>query len=338
MALTPDGGAVIFAGVKGGRMQLFLRRFDQPLATPIAGTDGAVGPFLSPDGQWIGFWADNKVKKVPLAGGPPTSLCDASSIRGLFGATWGSHGTIVFSTSFGPNGPSGVGLIKVSAAGGTPQPLTTPDAGNKEVRHLLPAWLPDERAILYTVATSTDLNSGTRIVAQTIASGERHVIVEDATDPRYLPSGQLLYMKLGVLMAAPFDATKLQVTGPAAAMLDGVMQSMYVPNGAVDTGMAQFAISPAGHLAYATGGISPPFLNTIIRVDRKGVEQELKVPKDQYLGARVSPDGQKVVVTKTGGSSDIWLVEIGSGNLTRLTSDSGSAWPLWSPDGKRILF
>jgi hypothetical protein len=137
----------------------------------------------------------------------------------LFGATWGSHDTIAFADR---NLTSGVGLMKVPAAGGIPQPLTTPDVGNKELRHLLPAWLPDERAILYTVATTGDLNSGARIVAQTIASGERHVVVEDATDPRYLPSGLLLYMKLGVLMAAPFDATTTSQSAVARLLGAGI--------------------------------------------------------------------------------------------------------------------
>ncbi len=339
MALTPDGRGVIFAGAKGSLTQLFVRRLDQPLATPIVGTEGAVGPFLSPDGQWIGFWADGKVKKVPLAGGPPISICDALSAVGLFGATWGSHDTIVFSVTFGRNMTSGVGLMKVPAAGGTPQPLTTPDAGNKELRHLLPAWLPDERAILYTVATTADLSSGARIVAQTIASGERHVVVEDATDPRYLPSGHLLYMKLGVLMAAPFDATKLQVTGPAVAVLDGVMQALNAPNEATETGAGQFAVSTSGTLVYIGGGIFRDLNRQLVLVDRHGTEAPLKEPPASVLAPRISPDGQRVLYARRRAASrvmDTRIYDLRRDTSVRLGQDErGQA--VWSPDGQRVF-
>ena len=270
---------------------------------------------------------------------PSNSICDAPSALGLFGATWGSHDTIVFSVTFPRNLTSSVGLMKVPAAGGTPQPLTTPDVGSKELRHLLPAWLPDERAILYTVATTTDLNSGARLVAQTIASGERHVVVEDATDPRYVPSGLLLYMKLGVLMAAAFDATKLQVTGPAVAMLDGVMQALNAPNGATETGAGQFAVSTSGTLVYIAGGIFRDLNRQLVLVDRHGTEAPLKEAPAPVLAPRISPDGQRVLYVRRRAASrvmDTWIYDFRRDTSVRLGQDErGQA--VWSPDGQRVF-
>jgi serine/threonine-protein kinase len=343
MVLTPDGRAVIFAGVKGNVVQLFLRRFDQPLATPIAGTEGAVGPFLSPKGDWIGFWADDKLKKVPVAGGPAATICNARSVPGLFGATWGDHDTIVFSTAPGPDQQRDVGLMRVSAEGGTAQPLTTPDPRNKELRHLLPAWLPDERALLYTVATTDDFSRGTRIVVQAMTSGEHHVVLDEGTDPRYLSTGHLLYMKSGVLMAAPFDAATLRVTGPAVAMLDGVMHALNAPNSNSETGAGQFAVSASGLLAYIRGGIIPDWKDQGMWVDSRGTEVPLSEPSASSASSfnlpRISPDNQWVVLgrSRTGSRArEPWIYDVGRGGSARLSTTESNAF-VWAPDGQRLL-
>src|SRR5262249_51692570 len=132
IALSPDGRTIVFSGVRGTVTQLFKRRLDEVEATAMAGTEGAVGPFFSPDGQWIGFWADNKLKKTPAGGGPPVVICDAPG-RGLFGASWGSDDTIVFSR--------GEGIARVSAGGGIPSSVTKPDSSKFE-SHILPHVLP----------------------------------------------------------------------------------------------------------------------------------------------------------------------------------------------------
>jgi Tol biopolymer transport system component len=128
------------------------------------------------------------------------------------------------------------------------------------------------------------------------------------------------------------------LAGSPVAMLTGVMQALNEPNGAVDTGMGQFAISSSGHLVYASGGISPSYIYSIVRVDRKGTETDLKAPKDRYITERISPDGQKIAVFKGGDFGGIWVVDAGSGNSIRLTSEGSNTWPIWSPDGKRIIF
>jgi hypothetical protein len=137
IALSPDGRTIVFVGGRGATTRLFIRRLDQAVAEPIAGTDGGSSPFWSPDGQWVGFWSggDRKLKKVSLAGGPAVAICDVETPNGPFGVSWGAHGTIAFSV--GRNG-----IQRVSAGGGAPQALTTLDSKAGEREHVLPAWLP----------------------------------------------------------------------------------------------------------------------------------------------------------------------------------------------------
>jgi serine/threonine-protein kinase len=313
MALSPDGRTLVFTGFHGRQLQLYKRALDQNDAAGIPGTDGASEPFFSPDGQWIGFFAAGKLRKVPMSGGPASDICDTPDARsrawgGSFGASWSSNDTILFAEGR-------QGIMQVAASGGSPQVLVKPDpAKATQDSYRTPQLLPDGKTLLFTSLPNVGDWVDAEIIARRLDNGEQHSLIKGGADARYVPTGHLVYIQHSVLMAVPFEAKRAQLAGSPVAMLDHVMQSIYVPNGAVDTGMAQFAISPAGHLVYATGGVSPPFLDTMVRVDRKGVEQEIKLPKDQYLGARVSPDGQRVAIAKTGSSTDIWLIDINTGN------------------------
>jgi Tol biopolymer transport system component/predicted Ser/Thr protein kinase len=334
MALSPDGNTLVFAASRGHQLQLYKRSLDQSDAAAIPGTEGAAEPFLSPDGQWVGFFAGGKLKKVAMNGGPATDICDAADARSLtwggsFGASWTSKGTIVFAMGRG-------GIMEVPAAGGAPQTIVKPDPAKSGDSYRTPQFLPDGKTLLFTLLPSGSWDA-VQIFARRMDTGEQRSLIKGGADARYVPTKHLIYIQQSVLMAVPFDAQRNQLTGSPVAMLDGVMQALYVPNGAVDTGMAQFATSASGHLIYASGGISPAYVYSMVRVDRKGVVQDLKAPKDKYLGGRVSPDGRKIAVVKVGATVDVWLVDLDSGNSTRLTSDGGS-WPLWSPDGKRVLF
>src|SRR5262249_49338613 len=211
IALSPDGRTIVFSGVRGTVTQLFKRRLDEVEATAMAGTEGAVGPFFSPDGQWIGFWADDKLKKAPAGGGPPVVICDAPAFLGLFGASWGSDDTIVYSAR-------GEGIARVSAGGGAPRSVTKVDSSKSEVGHILPHVLPDGKAMLYTV-TASDNWEQTSIVAQSLQTGERRTLLQGGADARYVSSGHLLYMKAGTLMSVPFDAERLELTGSPVAIL-----------------------------------------------------------------------------------------------------------------------
>jgi serine/threonine-protein kinase len=141
MAFSPDGRHLVYVGSDHNTSQLYLRPVDRQEASPIPGTDGGLGPFFSPDGEWVGFWADGELKKVSVRGGPSVGLCETGR---LFGASWGPDDHIVFA------GLSG-GLLRVSADGGTPEVITALDTANRQQSHRLPYVLPGGEAVLFTV-------------------------------------------------------------------------------------------------------------------------------------------------------------------------------------------
>ena len=214
VALSPDGKTLVFGAIWGGAPQLYARAMDQLSATPILGTSGGSSPFFSPDGQWVGFWAGGELRKVPLSGGPAVTLCKAAA---LFGASWGSDGTIVFATA--RNG----GLSRVSAAGGIPEALTTLQPG--EYSHRLPHILPGGRAVIFTISKGANQWDDTQIVVRSLATGQQTMLIEGGADGRYVTSGHLVYVRLGTLMAVPFDPVRLVLTGAATGLIDGVMQA-----------------------------------------------------------------------------------------------------------------
>ncbi len=351
IAIAPDGNSVVLSALNPGVslnprilsssrtayppssfFKLYRRSLDQTETVAIPGTEGALSPFLNSDGQWVGFWADGKLKKVSLNGGPPFTICDAPTpgTRGLWGATWSSKDTIVFAAY-------AADLMQAPAKGGTPQVFLPRDQAKGEL-YSAPEFLPDGKTLLYTVRTSENW-ADAQIVAR-LDTGEQRVLIQGGADARYVPTGHLLYMENAVLMAVPFDARRVQLAGAPVAMLDGVMQAVNRPNRSFETGMGQFAASASGNLIYATGGIHPPYLKTLLRVDRNGKEAELNVPKGVYEAPRVSPDGRRLAVHKHLEGSripDIWVVDLLTGHGTRLTSEGTDLWPLWSPDGKRLL-
>jgi serine/threonine-protein kinase len=333
VALSPDGKTVVFVGASGSQVQLYKRMLEQDIAVPLAGTAGADQPFFSPDGQWVGFWAGGKLKKAPVAGGPPLAICDVPRGRlgKLWGASWSSAGNIVY-VAWG----SGTDLMEVSASGGTPKALVQSGPVNL---YSTPEFLPDGKTLLLTLRTG-DWETA-QIVARRLDTGEQHVLLKGGADAHYLPSGHLVYLQSGVLMAVPFDARRMKLTGPPTAMIDGVMQSINMPLTGEETGMGQFAVSTSGNLVYASGGVAQLPRGTLVRVDRKGVATELNAPKGKdYLVPRISPEGSRVAVLVVNGiaARDIWVIDPNKGTATRLTSQGVNQMPLWSPDGKRILF
>ena len=337
LAISPDGRLVVFSATRGTVTQLYVRGLDHAEATPVPGTEGARGPFLSPDGAWIGFWADNKLKKVPTAGGPAATIGDAGvagvsgGVGGLFGASWGEDGTIFLA--------NGAGISTLSSAGGTTTPITKPDASKGE-RHLLPQSLPGGKALLFTAMTGSDWETANGVL-QSLDTGERRVLVPGGADARYVSTGHLVYMKTGTLMAVPFDVRSRQVTGAPVALIEGVMQAVNAPLGGDETGAGQFAVSASGTLVYVVGGIGPFRESSLVWVDRKGAAQPLAAaPAGSYRSPRLSLDGQKVAVFASRGASrdsDVWVYDVVRGAPTRLTFGGGTS-PTWSPDGKRLVY
>ena len=303
--VSPDGTLLGFVARTNGRpSQLHVRRLDQLTATPLNGTEGASSPFFSPDGQWVAFFADLKLKKVPVTGGAVVTLADAPSPRGGW---WAEDGTIVFTASYRAS------LMRVSAVGGPAQPLTTLAEG--EITHRFPQMLPDGAAVLYTASTNVNIGADATLVVQPMPSGERIIIHRGGYFGRYVASGHIVYLQDGALFAMPFDRQRLAVTGPAGRAIDGVRSD-------AGRGSAQFALSQMGTLVYLPGenlfGARP-----MAWMDRTGTIAALRAAPADWSNHAFSPDGQRIAMDIRGeGHSDIWVYEWARDTLTRLTSET----------------
>ena len=287
VALSPDGRTLVFGAIWGGDQQLYARAMDQLSATPIAGTSGGSSPFSRPTGNGSAFAAGGELRKVPLGGGPAVTLCKAAA---LFGASWGSDGTIVFATA--RNG----GLWRVSAAGGTPRrsrPFSRASTATG-----CPTCCPAATPSSSRSRRGRNLWDDTQIVVRSLATGEQTVLITGGADGRYVSTGHLVYVRLGTLMAVPFDPVRLAVTGGATGLIDGVMQAANRNlSDMANTLAAQFTVSDTGALVYVTGGAVPAAERSLAWVDRQGTSQALPAPPRPYFTPRLSPDGQRVAVS-----------------------------------------
>ena len=326
---SPDGRWIVFSAAKDGRQQLYLRGIDQLDAKPIDGTEDAANPTFSPDSAWIAFATPKALKKVPIGGGPPTTIRDSPGR--IFGASWGDDGAIVYSLER-------AGLWSVPAAGGTPKALAVPDRKKGELKFLLPHVLPGSRGVLFTVThTPIPKWDDTEVVVLELPGGQRRTVMNAAADGRYVVSGHLIFMQRGTLMAAPFDLSKLRVTGGAIGVVAGVMQAANTTNEAFDSGAGMFAASSTGSLVYVPGGIFPDAERSLVWVSRSGAEEMLPMPVRAYLSPRLSPDGGRIVLW-TQGDRNIWIYDLPRQSMMRINVDGRNARSLWSPDGKRIAF
>jgi serine/threonine-protein kinase len=366
IALSPDGQSLVFVGAvpddrdqapqpladatssgPAGARQLYLRRMDQPNATPIAGTDRAESPFFSPDGQWIGFWQagqDNAVrvglgdlKKVSIGGGPVVTLCQTALPAGI---SWGPSGRIIFANH------GGGGLWQVADAGGTPEMLTTPDASKGELSHRLPHVLPDGHAVLFTIQRSPGGWEDAQVVVRSLVTGEQKLLVEGATDGRYVSSGHLVYARQGALLAQPFDVTRLDVTGTPVGVVDNVMHDVNSPFTIGNSGAAQFSVASNGTLAYLPGGGAPEGDYAFSWVDRSGADTAVGIPPRSVAGRpRISPDGRRIAFASLEG---IGLFDVARRSLQLLTSPAWGPpttrsapefrFVVWHPHGDRLAF
>ncbi len=321
--ISPDGTRVVFVGnVESGR-QLYLRLNHQLDATPLANTDDAFCPFFSPDGEWIAFAQKGKLRKISVLGGPATTICDAADLRG---GSWGVDGTIVFS----PNPRSGI--WRVPAAGGEPVKLTDAGSAQGAPSHRWPQILPDGKTALFTATAKNDDYAAAKIVAMSLETLEQKVVVEGGTFARYVPTGHIVFGRSGTLMAVPFDARKLEATGSAVPILEGV-------SGVLPMGSSQYAFSQTGTFYYLSGSIGGAE-KLPIWIDREGEETPISQLKRDCIGIHVSPDGTRLAAQIFDGTNtDIWILEIERDMFTRLTIDEATdRSPLWSPDGKWIVF
>ncbi len=321
VALSPDGTRLAITGTADGVSQLYLRRLDRDELTLLPGTRGATRPFFSPDGRWIAFTAATRLKKVALDGGLVVDLCQA----GWGGGTWGRDGRIIFTREYNS------GLWSVPDGGGTPQQLTVPDKKANELGHWWPQILPDGKTVIFT-SLGTPIDKS-RILARSLESGQQQVLLEGATFGRVTPSGQLLFARTETVMAAPFDAGRVTVTGPGVPIAEGVL---FTPQNAA----SQFAVSDAGMLAFIrTTAVSRT--QKLVTVDRKGTVRILRDGLRSYGSVRLSPDGRRVALglVDAGKPPDIWIFDVNRGSLSRFTFGPASNFnPVWTPDGSRIIY
>jgi serine/threonine-protein kinase len=321
--LSPDGTRLAFvANDREQRGHLYVRRLDELQASLLPETENALDPFFSPDGEWIGFFADRKLKKISVHGGPLVTLCEVGDSRG---GSWSDEDTIVFA----PEARSG--LSKISSTGGIPEPLTMPTQGS-ETTYRWPQVLPGDKAVLFSSGSLGRSFDRAQIVAYTIATGQQKVVLQDGFYGHYVPSGHLLYIHEGTLFAVPFDVKGLKITGPPAPMLEGV-----VANPA--TGGAQFSFSEAGSLIYVAGrGLSS--LSSIYWMERDGKFTALREAPGSFLSPAFSPDGMRLAMEIFDGKrSDIWTYDWGRDTLTRTTfGGESNRDPIWTPDGQRITY
>jgi Tol biopolymer transport system component len=321
IGVSPDGRFIVFAAGAGEKRQLWLRPIDGDDARPLAGTEGGRLPFWSPDSASFGFFAGGKLRRLEISTGTTQVICD--SLLGPGGATWNRDGVIVFSPKL--EGP----LFRVPATGGTPTPLTALDAANHESNHMWPAFLPDGRHYLFQVFGLT--NAGIYVGA--LDSAERTLLIRqeslDLTAVLYAPSGHLVYVRKHELVARPFDAGALRVTGDEFPLADGF--------GIGGPGYPAFAVSNNGVLVFRREGEQPT--NQVTWFGRDGSRQGTLGPPGPYDSFDLSPDGQTLALTRaTEKETSIWLLDVARGTSTRFTADSYSVRPHWSPLGDRIVF
>ncbi len=315
IAVSPDGKLVAYIGLHENSRQLFLRAMDSLEATALPGTEGASDTvFFSPDGLWVGFLKGrpNVLKKISIGGGLPVTLANTPGC----GGDWGPDGQIRFGRIDG--------IFQIPAGGGTVKTLIATDLSKGERGLGAPQLLPDGKSLLFSVTT----DEGIQIAAQRLATGERHILVKgDDRRPgnsaaRYA-AGFLFYSQADSLMAAPFNAERLELTGPP----------LPIARGGAQIG-SQFGLSRSGGtLVYVQAEDAPP--STLVWVDRKGAEEPAGAAPGHYASPRLSPDGHKLAVAA---DSDIWVYDIPRRTLTRSTFSGDNRSPVWTPDGKRITY
>jgi serine/threonine-protein kinase len=318
VAISRDGRWVAYLALADGQRLLAVRCLDRFEKQVLAGTEGALAPFFSPDGQWIAFFTETGLKKVPRTGGTPTTVCATPPVTR--GGAWGENGTIYFSPDFSR------GIQAVAATGGRPEDVTTVDLAAGESNHLLPDVLPGAGALLYTVWKGGDF-AGASIWSQSLRTGERRQILEAAAAPRYVLPGFLVFARAGALFAVRFDAERLAISGEPVPVVDGVWNDRA-------TGTAHYAVAQNGSVVYVPGG-STVERRRLVTVDRQGRAHQLPAEPNFYGTLRLSPDGRRIVVEAL---NDLWLFDIGSETLSRITFRGTNQHPVWAPDGRHVAF
>ena len=326
VAVSPDGFRLAYVALAGGISHLYLRSIDRLEARPVAGTAAASAPFFSPDGEWVAFFKpfSNELQRVPVRGGSPVTLCEA---RNAAGGTWSTDDTIVFATRDGA--AMETRLSRIPAAGGTPEVLATLEGGKAQLLYGWPEILPGGNQVLLSASRGSTFDNA-HIVVISLETGESRTVIESGYYAKYLPSGHLVYLVDGALMAAPFDVSRLTTTGPSERVSNDIL--------AQGTWGGGFALSSEGSLAYVTQLVRK---YTLTWVDRQGQEIEpfVEQPLNDPRQLRLSPDASRLaVVLGAPGVGDIWVYNRSGRAPIPLTFDGTNGDPIWSPDGLQVAF
>ena len=317
VAIAPDGRFVVYEAQVAGEFRFFIRRFDALESEPVPGTEGARGPFLSPDGAWIGFVRNGKIFKIATAGGDAIAVCD---VQGGAGSTWTADNRIVFSRAFLS------GLSSVSADGGTPTVLTDADRNKQEIGHWWPAALPDGKVLFTILRTSTGLNDA-RIALLDPADGKYRVLFPGAK-AAWLPSGYIVFYRTGRYHAVPFDLASGTVTGEPFAVLEDAREL----DPAGDWGQP-VSVASEGMLAYLPGRYVPP--SRLTWIDARGTLTPLGFTPRPFVGVKLSPDGHHVATASLeAGRLVIRLLDLERGTEEMPRIDGMNWNPVWLPDGR----
>ena len=323
--LSPDGSRLVYMAQR----RLMTRRLDQAKATELPGTGSAINPFFSPDSQWVAFFSQGKLQKISVGGGAVIPLADAVGTD-TRGASWAEDGSIIAALT------SGGGLSRIPAGGGVPTAVTERAPG--EVSHSWPQILPGGKAVLFSANTARLGWDGANIEVISLPDRRRKTLQRGGTFGRYLPTsngaGYLLYISRGTLFAVPFDVGKLEIRGTPVPVLEEVAYNPF-------TGSAQFDFSggpsDSGTLIYRSGVTAG--LLTFQWLDNGGKTQPLLVKPGEYAQGRLSPDGQRLALTVTEGSNtDVWVYDWQRDTMARLTSGGSHGYPVWTPDGRFVIF
>jgi serine/threonine-protein kinase len=325
IALSPDGSMLAFTMFESGVTQIYVRSLMNFQCVPLKGTANGTAPFFSPDGQWIGFAADGKIKKIPVQGGAVEIVTDAVGFRG---ASWGTDDRIYFSPTFAS------GIMSVSSKGGDPKVISTLDTIRHERTHRWVQVLPGCGYVLYTLGDVNNPNSysDAPIVIQSIESGERHVLDVRGEMARYVEPGYLIVGRNGSLLAAPFSLKDFRLTKQLSTVITEVSSDP-------GSGVVDYDVSSNGHLVYLPGALNKDL--ELVWADLEGKVTPISAQLQPYNAPRISPDGKKIAVTfgvVRGSDNDIWIYDIQQSSFSRLTFGKKMFAPAWSADSKTIYY
>lgn len=321
LAISRDGGVLVYVGEHEGSTALFARRLDGYDTRLVAGTRGATSPFLSPDARWIGYTANGRLLRVGTDGATGLAICEVDGTGR--GATWGADNLIVFAPL--PAGP----LFAIAAAGGTPRRLTRLDYESGERTHRFPSFTPDGRHVVFTIARAGDTSfDHARLAVTATADGAHHVILEGGSCGRMIGESSLHYQHGGMLFVTRFDPTR------AAADDRGEPQESIATH---EAGAAHAACSDAGLLVYAPP-VPPVAPARLVWLDSSGKETPLEPMAGTPEEPRISPDGARVIVGVRADTSDLWMYDSERRTYVRLTETGDNFAAIWTPDGQAVVF